>query len=148
MPPAARIGDFHTCPQWTGNVPHVGGPVMTGAYNVLICGQPAARLGDRTAHGGVIVVGCPAVLIGSVPGAGCLSEAAKKGTPFVDMGQPAPETEDTPESGCGLAPESGSSPETVTVAEKQIPQRQCHSMAAPISRRHAEICGKSQRGTS
>ncbi|HQE91675.1 MAG TPA: PAAR domain-containing protein [Anaerolineae bacterium] len=32
-------------------------------------GQPAARLGDATAHGGAIVVGCPTVLIGGQPAA-------------------------------------------------------------------------------
>ncbi len=32
-------------------------------------GKPAARLGDPTAHGGVIVVGCPTVLIGGKPAA-------------------------------------------------------------------------------
>ncbi len=31
--------------------------------------QPAARMGDQTAHGGVIVVGCPTVLIGGQPAA-------------------------------------------------------------------------------
>jgi len=30
---------------------------------VLIGGQPAARMGDITAHGGVIAMGCPTVLI-------------------------------------------------------------------------------------
>lgn len=31
--------------------------------------KPAARVGDSTAHGGVIVVGCPTVLIGGMPAA-------------------------------------------------------------------------------
>lgn len=31
--------------------------------------QPAARMGDMTAHGGTIVVGCPQVLIGGQPAA-------------------------------------------------------------------------------
>ena len=31
--------------------------------------KPAARIGDLTAHGGVIVVGCPTVLIGGMPAA-------------------------------------------------------------------------------
>jgi uncharacterized Zn-binding protein involved in type VI secretion len=35
-----------------------------GSAKVLICGMPAARLGDSTAHGGVIILGCPTVLIG------------------------------------------------------------------------------------
>ena len=91
---AARIGDLHICPMVTGVVPHVGGPVLTGAptvliggmpaarmgdsatcvgppdtiakgsATVLIAGQPAARMGDTTAHGGIIALGCPTVLIG------------------------------------------------------------------------------------
>ena len=54
--PAARIGDMLTC---------VGPPdvIVTGSANVLIAGSPAARLGDVTVHGGVIVSGCPTVLI-------------------------------------------------------------------------------------
>jgi uncharacterized Zn-binding protein involved in type VI secretion len=32
-------------------------------------GQPAARLTDMTAHGGVIILGCPTVLIGGLPAA-------------------------------------------------------------------------------
>jgi uncharacterized Zn-binding protein involved in type VI secretion len=35
-----------------------------GSMTVLISNKPAARMGDQTAHGGVIVVGCPTVLIG------------------------------------------------------------------------------------
>lgn len=30
----------------------------------MICGKPAARMGDTTAHGGQIVLGCPTVIIG------------------------------------------------------------------------------------
>jgi uncharacterized Zn-binding protein involved in type VI secretion len=85
---------MHTCPMVTGVVPHVGGPILVGAptvlignlpaarvgdmatcvgppdtitqgsASVLIGGMPAARMGDATAHGGIIVVGCPTVLIG------------------------------------------------------------------------------------
>ena len=32
-------------------------------------GQPAARMGDSMAHGGVIILGCPTVLIGGQPAA-------------------------------------------------------------------------------
>lgn len=92
--PAARMGDMHTCPMVTGIVPHVGGPILIGCFTVLtgslpqarvtdmcvcvgppdminkgsatvrVCGQPAARMGDMTTHGGVIVLGLPTVLIG------------------------------------------------------------------------------------
>jgi uncharacterized Zn-binding protein involved in type VI secretion len=91
---AARIGDPHVCPMLTVLVPHVGGPIALGCFTVLtgmmpqstvtnmcVCvgppdmiakgsatvlvgGLPAARLGDMTAHGGTIVMGCPTVLMG------------------------------------------------------------------------------------
>lgn len=32
-------------------------------------GKPAARMGDLTAHGGTIMLGCPTVLIGGMPAA-------------------------------------------------------------------------------
>ncbi|MBU0994965.1 MAG: PAAR domain-containing protein [Proteobacteria bacterium] len=32
-------------------------------------GKPAARIGDMTAHGGIIVLGCPTVIIGGMPAA-------------------------------------------------------------------------------
>jgi uncharacterized Zn-binding protein involved in type VI secretion len=93
--PAARLTDMHTCPMFTGPVPHVGGPIIgpgaptvligglpaavlgdscvcvgppdsiiLGSMTVLIGGKPAARMGDQTAHGGVIILGCPTVIIG------------------------------------------------------------------------------------
>ena len=44
----------------------VGPPdvVALGSFTTLISGQPAARMGDITAHGGAIVLGLPTVLIG------------------------------------------------------------------------------------
>ena len=92
--PAARLSDMHVCPMVTGVVPHVGGPIVKGqptvligkmpaaratdmavcvgppdtiakgSATVLIGKMPAARMGDTCAHGGVIVLGCPTVLIG------------------------------------------------------------------------------------
>lgn len=55
--PAARVGDMCTC---------VGPPdsIAKGSSSVMIGYMPAARLGDNTAHGGVIVAGCPTVMIG------------------------------------------------------------------------------------
>jgi uncharacterized Zn-binding protein involved in type VI secretion len=44
--PAARIGDSHLCPQVTVLVPHVGGPIVFGAINVLVGGVPQARMMD------------------------------------------------------------------------------------------------------
>jgi uncharacterized Zn-binding protein involved in type VI secretion len=94
LPPAARITDMHVCPAADGPVPHVGGPIVTGCFTVLIgglpaaritdelicvgppdmivmgsptvitCGMPQARIGDETVHGGVIVMGCFTVIVG------------------------------------------------------------------------------------
>lgn len=113
MPPAARIGDFHMCPMFTGLVPHVGGPVAMGCPTVLIggmpaarisdlaiCmgppdliaqgsptvligGMPAARMGDMTAHGGVVMMGCFTVMIGESAEGNSLSSAAESGAALV-----------------------------------------------------------------
>ena len=51
----------------TGMCVCVGPPdtIAKGSATVLIGGKPAARLGDTTAHGGVIAgPGCPTVMIG------------------------------------------------------------------------------------
>ncbi len=73
MPPAARVGDMHTCPLVTAAVPHVGGPVMPpGCPTVLIAGQPAARVGDMLTCAGppdTIVAGSSTVMVGGVPAA-------------------------------------------------------------------------------
>jgi uncharacterized Zn-binding protein involved in type VI secretion len=64
----------------------VGPPDMIamGSPTVLIGNMMAARLGDPTAHGGVIVVGFPTVMIG-IPGQGAtLQSAAKVGAPFCE----------------------------------------------------------------
>jgi len=55
--PAAVVGDTCTC---------AGPPdtLIAGSSSVLIGGKPAVRMGDATAHGGIITVGCPTVLIG------------------------------------------------------------------------------------
>lgn len=99
--PAARIGDYHSCPAVNpGPSPHVGGPVCSASSNVitggkpqgrvtdkcvcngppdvivkgsatvLVNGKPAARMGDNTAHGGVIVAGLSTVLIGDAAAGG------------------------------------------------------------------------------
>jgi hypothetical protein len=39
--------------------------VKKGEPTVIIGNKDAARLGDPTSHGGIIVKGCPTVLIGS-----------------------------------------------------------------------------------
>lgn len=61
--PAAVMGDMCTC---------TGPPdsIILGSAGVLIGGKPAARMGDSTMHGGVIILGCPTVLIGEAGGGG------------------------------------------------------------------------------
>jgi uncharacterized Zn-binding protein involved in type VI secretion len=55
--PAAHITDMCVC---------VGPPdvIVKGSATVLIQSLMAVRIGDQTAHGGVIVAGIPTVLIG------------------------------------------------------------------------------------
>jgi len=55
--PAARVGDMAAC---------AGPPdsIVKGSATVFVGGMPAARAGDMTAHGGVITLGCPTVIIG------------------------------------------------------------------------------------
>ncbi|WP_437538975.1 PAAR domain-containing protein [Sorangium sp. So ce726] len=71
--PAAREGDTLTC---------VGPPdsVKQGESTVLIGNKPAARMGDPTGHGGVIVAGCPTVMIGS----SAQAETLKTDEPFCE----------------------------------------------------------------
>ncbi len=83
MPPAARLGDLHTCPMSDGPKPHVGGPVMMGCGNVLIGGQPAARVGDLATCAGppdTLVMGSFTVIIGGKPAARVGDMSAHGGT--------------------------------------------------------------------
>lgn len=62
--PAATLGSMCTC---------VGPPdtIVLGSMGVLIGNKPAARLGDMCAHGGMVAVGFPTVIIGEMcPSAG------------------------------------------------------------------------------
>lgn len=67
--PAATVTNMVTC---------VGPPdiIVKGSAGVFINFLPAARMGDMTAHGGVIILGEPTVMIGEIgspsPGAGGL----------------------------------------------------------------------------
>ncbi len=90
MLPAARVGDLHVCPAHGGGpIAPPGAPkvliggqpaarqgdictcppapdaILDGSPTVLLGGQAAARLTERCAHGGVIVLGFPTVLIGN-----------------------------------------------------------------------------------
>lgn len=88
--PAARVTDKCIC----------AGPldmIVKGSASVLIMGQPAARIGDMTTHGGVIITGQMNVLIGDLssggdlgaggsvapPGKPCMKAAANNSSPFV-----------------------------------------------------------------
>jgi hypothetical protein len=88
MMPAARVGDMATC---------VGPPdvIAKGSATVKIGNMMAARLGDQTAHGGVIVFGCPTVMIGDSgsgaagggggsPQATAMKTAAQSGAAFCE----------------------------------------------------------------
>lgn len=57
MMPAAPIGNMAVC---------VGPPdvLVKGSMTVMVGKRPCVRLGDMTAHGGTVVVGCPTVLVG------------------------------------------------------------------------------------
>lgn len=55
--PASIVGDSCVC---------TGPPdsLSVGSSSVFIAGSPAVRMGDATGHGGVVVAGCPTVIIG------------------------------------------------------------------------------------
>lgn len=83
MMPAARVGDMAIC---------TGPPdtIAKGSATVIIGNMPAARLGDNTAHGGIVVAGCPTVMIGesgmggvSTPQGQAMRSAKRSGRPFV-----------------------------------------------------------------
>lgn len=94
MLPAACVGDMCVC---------VGPPdsIVKGSPTVYIGGRMAARMGDNTAHGGVIAIGFPTVLIGEAGGAGgggaagggpqggpqggAMAAAAQTGAPFCEI---------------------------------------------------------------
>lgn len=100
--PQARVGDKLFCIGPTDTI-------VKGSATVMVNRMPAARLGDMTAHGGVIVVGAPTVIIGDAGGGGgggaapgltsagayaapaaqakALIMAAKDGTPFCERCQ-------------------------------------------------------------
>ena len=74
MAAAARVGDMHICPQFSGNTPHVGGPINPpGAPTVFIGGLAAACAGNPcTCAGGppdAIKSGSSSVMIEGKPAA-------------------------------------------------------------------------------
>ena len=76
MPPAARLGDMHTCPMATPGVPpvpHVGGPILPPAPPTVMIGfMPAAKVTDMALCVGppdVIAKGSATVMISFLPAA-------------------------------------------------------------------------------
>lgn len=87
MPPAARVGDMHTCPMQTPAtppIPHVGGPILPpGQPAVQIGFMPAATVGDMCLCVGPpdsIVMGSTKVMINYKPAARMGDSTAHGGT--------------------------------------------------------------------
>jgi uncharacterized Zn-binding protein involved in type VI secretion len=88
--PAARVTDMQTCPMVTVLVPHVGGPLALGCFTVLVSMMPQARISDmHTCVGppGVMLMGSPTVLVGGIP-ASRVGDATAHGGVVVGPGAP------------------------------------------------------------
>lgn len=114
--PAATVTTMATC---------VGPPdvIVLGSMGVMINFLPAARLGDLTAHGGVVVMGSPTCIIGEVgtpsPGAGGLGGVvAGMAASGVSQLQQNPSVYSTPGSG-GSSANASSSPSSSTTTPQQ-----------------------------
>jgi uncharacterized Zn-binding protein involved in type VI secretion len=95
--PAARVTDMCVC---------VGPPdaILMGCPTVLICGLAAARMTDPTVHGGVIVAGCPTVMIGDGGGGGGGGGASASSGSQLALGkQDAPANMNAPKGGGAAA---------------------------------------------
>lgn len=102
--PAARVGDSAVC------VPAMD-TIAAGAGNVLINNKMAARIGDSTSHGGVIVAGCPTVIIGTSPQSFALTGAAASGAPFCEECEKAKKAqEEAAKKQATPAPETAAAP--------------------------------------
>jgi uncharacterized Zn-binding protein involved in type VI secretion len=75
--PVARQGDEVLCLDGTKDV------IVEGDDSVLIGGKPVALKGHRTAHGGIILTGCPRVTIGQPLRGRCKLAAAENRTAFI-----------------------------------------------------------------
>lgn len=79
--PVAVVTDQATCSGATDTV-------VKGSETVLIGGRKVARMGDPTAHGGVIIKGLPSVIVGagnSSTQITALRHAARVGRPFCEL---------------------------------------------------------------
>jgi uncharacterized Zn-binding protein involved in type VI secretion len=106
MPHAARVGDYHSCPQVTGNVKHDGGIILKEDQpEVLIGYLHAARKGDHAGCVGVmdqIDEGAATVLIGGKPAARVNDKTKHKGGK-IDEGCPTVHIGDTPQAASFLS---------------------------------------------
>ncbi len=168
---------MHTCPLVNpGPVPHVGGPIITGAMTVHIgflpaarqtdncfcvgpidkiaMGSPtvyienkmAARIGDPTVHGGVIVSGFPPVLIGAVG----MGRPVLPGAPIAPSGPDTPggnmDKNPPPVEGGGGGPGAPQPKEVLPKPPPQMtpvqstPQQQAMSEARESGRPFCELC--------
>ena len=136
--PQARVSDQAIC---TGP-PDV---IVRGSPTVLVEYLMAARIGDQTAHGGVIVTGCPTVIIGEVGMGGggigaALDTAAQAGVPFVDLdsavGQPGLPRETEPPAD---TPEPPEPPQKITPAEADAIIERDYGDALPSDKRGAGL---------
>ncbi len=105
MPPAARVTDLHTCPEFDGPVPHVGGPLLPigSSPNVFINGLPAVIVGtmatcvgppDSIAIGstGIFINGRPAARLGDMTVHGGVIVSGSPNVIFGEIGAGAPGT--------------------------------------------------------
>ena len=129
--PAARMGDMATC---------VGPPdvIAKGSPTVLIGNMMAARIGDLTAHGGVIVLGCPTVIIGETgmgggfgPQAGTMIAAKLAGSAFVKTNCDTPKVEPVKTDWTTLGGAFGAQASSFSAAKKNGTPfcQQCEDMA-------------------
>jgi uncharacterized Zn-binding protein involved in type VI secretion len=85
--PVALKGDKVLCEDGSVDV------IVEGDDTVTIGGRAVACKGHKTAHGGVILTGCPRVLIGSGPRSICKKSAAQRRAAFIKYAvdrKPAP----------------------------------------------------------
>jgi hypothetical protein len=106
----------------------VGPPdvIAMGSATVIIGNMPAARIGDMTAHGGAIVVGCPTVIIGDVgmgggggAQAGTMKAAKLAGAAFTKLSCDAAKVGPIKTDWVGLGGAYGSQAATMSAAKKQ-----------------------------
>jgi uncharacterized Zn-binding protein involved in type VI secretion len=96
MMPCAKLTDMHICPMVSPAVPpipHVGGPVIAPCVpNVLVCGMPAAPLGNMATCVGppdTLTKGSGSVMVGGRPCVRILMDTTAHGGFVVGPGAPS-----------------------------------------------------------